>query len=304
VNLEESTVMSMKVNLLFLYTESPLHIGAGASIAVVDLPIQRERTTQHPVVPGSGLKGALRGQSTNGNDEKTAIFGPDPEEQKAHEHAGAITVGDAHVVLFPVRALSGVFAYVTCPLALARLARDLRLAGLTPNWKVPTVQKDQALVTARSEVTVNGKVVVEEFTLMAQPSGDADAIAAWLAGNGLPDGEEYDFWRKKVQSSLVILPDDDFRDFVLNSTEISTHVRLDPNTKTVASGALWTEEALPSDVLLCSLIIARRSRKDGNGMDAQAVSNWLRNALPARLQLGGNETTGQGLVVSRWVEGA
>ncbi|GAB4418560.1 MAG: type III-B CRISPR module RAMP protein Cmr4 [Anaerolineae bacterium] len=298
--------MNMKVNLLFLYTESPLHIGAGASIAAVDLPIQRERTTQHPVVPGSSLKGVLRSQSADGDDKerKTIVFGPDPEEQKAHEHAGAITVGDAHVVLFPVRALSGVFAYVTCPLALARLARDLRLVGLTPNWKVPTVQKDQALVTARSAVTVNGKVVLEEFTFMAQPSDDANAIAAWLAGNALPNGAEYDFWRQKVQSSLVILPDDDFRDFVLNSTEISTHVRLDPNTKTVAPRALWTEEALPSDVLLCSLIIARRSRRAGNDLDAKGVSDSLRAALPARLQLGGNETTGQGLVVSRWVEGA
>lgn len=302
MNLEESAVMSMKVNLLFLYTESPLHIGAGASIAAVDLPIQRERTTQHPIVPGSGLKGALRGQSTN--VDKDAIFGPDPEERKAHEHAGAVTVGDAHVVLFPVRALSGVFAYVTCPLALARLARDLQLAGLTPGWTVPAVPKDQALVTARSAVTVNGKVVLEEFAFTAQPSNDADAIAAWLAQNALPTGAEYRFWREKVQSSLVILPDDDFRDFVQNSTEISTHVRLDPNTKTVASGALWTEEALPSDVLLCSLIIARRSRKADTELDAKAVSDSLRAALPARLQLGGNETTGQGLVVSRWVEGA
>ncbi len=296
--------MSMKANLLFLYTESSLHIGAGASVSAVDLPIQRERTTQYPIVPGSGLKGVLRSQSTCDEAAKTIIFGPDPEERKAHEHAGAITVSDAHVVLFPVRALSGVFAYVTCRLALARLLRNLQLAGITPGWKVPADQKDHALVTTRSAVTVNGKAVLEEFAFQAQPSNDADAIAAWLANEALPTGQEYAFWRAKLQDSLVILPDTDFRDFVLNSTEISTHVRLDPNTKTVASGALWTEEALPSDVLLSGLIIVRRSRKEENDADAQTVGAWLRQALPTRLQLGGNETTGQGLVVARWVEGA
>lgn len=296
--------MSMKVNLLFLYAESALHVGTGASVSVVDLPIQRERITQHPIVPGSSLKGVLRSQSTDGDDKKTIIFGPAPEERKAHEHAGAITVGDAHVVLFPVRALSGVFAYVTCPLVLARLTRDLQHAGLAPGWSVPAVGENRALVTTRSAVTVNGKVVLEEFAFQAEASSDADAIAAWLAQHALPTSAEYAFWREKLQDSLVILPDTDFRDFALNSTEISTHVRLDPNTKTVASGALWTEEALPSDVLLSSLIIVRRSRKDENGADAQTINDWLRDALPTRLQLGGNETTGQGLVVLRWLEGA
>jgi len=298
--------MTMKTNLLFLYTESALHIGMGSSISAVDLPIQRERITGHPIVPGSGLKGALRSQANCDEDKKAIIFGPDPEENKAHEHAGAITVSDAHVVLFPVRALNGVFAYITCPLALARLSRNLQLAGVMPDWQIPEIKDVHALVNQQSKVTVNNNVVLEEFTFTATPpaGANADAIASWLAENALPDGPEYGFWRKKVQDSLVILPDNDFRDFVLNSTEISTHVRLDPNTKTVKSGALWTEEALPSDVLLSSLIIARRSRKEDDNTDAQTISNWLRDALPMRLQIGGNETTGQGLVVQRWVEGA
>lgn len=297
--------MSVKTNLLFLYTESALHVGTGASVSVVDLPIQRERITQYPIVPGSSLKGVLRSQSTAEDDAKTIIFGPAPEERKAHEHAGAIAVGDAHVILFPVRSLSGVFAYVTCPLVLARLMRDLQHGEYALAWKnVPALSENRALVTGNSKVTVNGKVVLEEFTFEAEGSSDVDGIADWLAEHALPTGEEYEFWRTKLRNSLVILPDTDFRDFVLNSTEISTHVRLDPNTKTVASGALWTEEALPSDVLLSSLIIVRRSRKDENGADAQTINDWLRQTLPTRLQIGGNETTGQGLVVLRWLEEA
>ncbi len=54
----------------------------------------------------------------------TAIFGP--ETDKASEHAGAISVGDAKILLFPVRSLKGVFAYVTCPLILERFVEDAK----------------------------------------------------------------------------------------------------------------------------------------------------------------------------------
>ncbi len=46
--------------LLFLYAVSPVHMGAGQAISVIDNPIQRERHTDHPLVAGSGLKGTLR----------------------------------------------------------------------------------------------------------------------------------------------------------------------------------------------------------------------------------------------------
>lgn len=29
--------------MLFVYTETPLHVGSGASISMIDLPIQREK---------------------------------------------------------------------------------------------------------------------------------------------------------------------------------------------------------------------------------------------------------------------
>jgi CRISPR-associated protein Cmr4 len=46
--------------MLFLYTETPLHAGSGTSLGIVDLPIQRERTTGYPMIQASGLKGCLR----------------------------------------------------------------------------------------------------------------------------------------------------------------------------------------------------------------------------------------------------
>src|SRR5439155_14129022 len=49
----------MKRHLLTLYTRTPLHVGSGTSVDVVDLPIMRERITSFPVIPASSLKGVL-----------------------------------------------------------------------------------------------------------------------------------------------------------------------------------------------------------------------------------------------------
>jgi CRISPR-associated protein Cmr4 len=45
---------------VFLYAVSPVHMGAGQAIGVIDNPIQRERHTNHPCFAGSGIKGAVR----------------------------------------------------------------------------------------------------------------------------------------------------------------------------------------------------------------------------------------------------
>ena len=45
---------------LFLYATSPVHMGAGQAFGLIDNPIARERHTEHPLFPGSGLKGAIR----------------------------------------------------------------------------------------------------------------------------------------------------------------------------------------------------------------------------------------------------
>ncbi len=278
--------------LLFMYTESSLHAGTGSSVSAVDLPIQRERATQFPLVQGSGVKGALRAQANLEKNTIYAIFGP--ESTKAQEFAGAISVGDARIVLFPVRALKGVFAYTTCPEALARLAR---LAADFP--AIPTPEPRSAIITKNSKVVASGRVVLEEFAFAPKQDAAADAIAAWLADNAFPSDDAYAYWRDKVRTSLVILPDDDFRDFTVSSTEITTHVRLDTAKKTVANSALWTRESLPSDTLLVSPIVVHKPR-NGDNVPANQVLADVQAGLGPRIQLGGDETTGQGMVALRW----
>ena len=102
--------MFEKALILGLYSVTPVHAGSGAELSVIDLPIQRERHTGFPVIWGQSLKGVLRrAYEKSENGVKTeVIFGPSTE--RAHDHAGAVSVGDAKILLFPVRSLKGVFA--------------------------------------------------------------------------------------------------------------------------------------------------------------------------------------------------
>lgn len=67
---------------------------------------------------------------------------------------------------------------------------------------------------------------------------------------------------------------------------ITAHNSLDKDTK--SSKALWYEEALPPDTVMYTLLAERR--KD-SGKLAELTDEIAANAY---LQLGGNETVGQG----------
>src|SRR5690625_6394647 len=91
---------------VFSYPVSPVHMGAGQAVDVIDNPIQRERHTRHPNLAGSGIKGAVRHswKALNGQEQHlTDILGPEPGSEVLH--AGAASFGDAQLVALPVRSL-------------------------------------------------------------------------------------------------------------------------------------------------------------------------------------------------------
>ena len=48
------------VSIAVMYAVTPCHAGSGSALGVVDLPIQRERHTNWPMIQASGVKGAFR----------------------------------------------------------------------------------------------------------------------------------------------------------------------------------------------------------------------------------------------------
>jgi CRISPR-associated protein Cmr4 len=298
---------------LFLYAVSPVHLGAGQAIGVIDNPIQRERHTGHPCFAGSGIKGAVRhGFEAIGGDPHLVerLLGPEPGNSNLH--AGAVSFGDAHLVVLPVRSLRGSYAYATCPQALSRTQRLLNLIGVPTSWPaLPTVAEGECLV-ANQTLLADDRLHLEafEYTAKEMKSEVVQKIAAELAGKSLPDGNGYAFFVGKLKSDLVVLSDTDFAYFAQNGTLVEPHVRIDSETGTASEGGLFFTENLPPESVLVAPVLASQTRtgkkkdeRDG-WEDAAGVMMKIRNVIDGKLlQIGGDATTGRGLVVAKFVEG-
>jgi len=281
----------------YITVRTPLHAGSGSDLGVVDLPIQRERHTGHPKIEGSSLKGAIRERfrrlkedSSNGIAKAhiDTLFGPDSTENDLH--AGVLGLTDARILLFPVKSLKGVFAWVTCPGVLRRWKDELESAGISVGWSVPaenTVCENTALAVAQEGEA--RKVVLEEYTFDVKPDPDATAVAEWLRDRALQN--------EQLPRRLAVLSDDAFRDFTEMSTEVITRTKIDPDTGTVAPGQLFTEEYLPAESVLYFLALYAPLQNGQNGVfDDEPPMDFFRANLSNTLQIGGNATTGKGLV--------
>lgn len=313
--------MFKRAGVLFFYTLTPLHPGSGASVAAVDLPIQRERHTNYPMIQASGVKGALRSLAKDLTDKERIkiVFGP--ETEAASEHGGALALTDARVLLFPVRSVKGVFAWITCPGVIARFNRDLKILKATNNSGLDpqpletaanvAPKPQEAYVPRDSAVVLDGKHVILEdfcFTVADEKREEIRNVAEWVAENALPGGLKH--WKEKLKKDLVLLSDDDFREFVEMSTEVITRVKLGEKG-TVETGP-WDEEHLPAETLLYSLALAtdpklrREDLQNKPIQDAQEVLNCLKNELVSKahvMQFGGDETVGKGLVKLHFFDG-
>jgi CRISPR-associated protein Cmr4 len=281
--------------LLFVHALTSLHPGSGTALGVVDLPVQRERHTDWPLIPGSSLKGILRDacERKNGKtDEFYAVFGPDTD--KAGEHAGALSLTDARILAFPVRSLRGVFAWVTCPAVLERLNRDLTLAGMAGLQGNPNVEKEKAACAGNDLLVDTDKLVLEEFEFTR--SEDAHSVANWIAEHATEDQPT----QARIRTHLAVLHEDDFTHFVRHATEVVARVGLDYARKTVKQGALFYQEFLPAETIFYSLAIAEDSRRKGLKeksveKNAKETLQYAKDNVPGFLQIGGNETIGKGL---------
>lgn len=277
----------MEYELLGLYAETSIHAGAGTSTGVIDLPIMREAHTGWPCVFGSAVKGALR---TRAEQVQSAfvgdIFGPD--SKSASDHAGALAVGDARLLLLPVRSLTSHFKWVTCPALIKRAADDARRMGKTvPAFGAMAIGQEQALQAGDS-----GALYLEEFQFSAVKT-DLASLISWLAGFVAGDAD----FAKRLEAQLVVVNDDLFAHLAQYATPVNPHIAIDNARKTVVGGALWYEETLPAETVMYVALAASSSRKRQGEVSAAQVLQQTMSLFPADapyLQLGGNETVGMG----------
>ncbi len=289
----------MESKLTFIHALSPLHAGTGQGVGVIDLPIAREKATNIPYLPGSSVKGSLRDEFNDDANLRDKIFGPEKVDGN-NGYAGAIQFTDQTLLCLPVRSLAGTFAYVTSPYILRRLKRDAESAKIdVADFKISTInQKFQCHISSdKLKLSSENMVVLEDLDLT--PTIDAD-LAKWFQDK-LFIGSD---WQAIFAARICVVHDDIFSFLLQTSTQIMARIKLDDNTKTTSDGALWYEEALPTESILFGLALAFPNDKTRKSDETKFTPKDIfdevekklkKNDLPKSLQFGGNATVGRGL---------
>ena len=307
--------MFKKSGLLTFYAESSLHMGAGTAVSYVDLPIQREKHTDFPIMQASGIKGVIREfAERQWKDDKTKveiIFGP----EQGDKFASCIVFTDAKILLFPVRSVSGIFAWVTSPFVLKRFKRDLESAGIefkdnNGEIKIPELSdEEKIIITADSilKVQSTNQVMLEEFVFGVEDSKSEEANIANKIKEFLPENSALQGLINELPKRFCIVADNVFKDFVKLGVEIQTRIKINQTTGTVKEGALFTEELVPSESVFYSLVFFNHPYNKINGLQNvdDVMNNTTQNLFSnfPLLQLGGDETLGRGLLRVKFTQG-
>lgn len=268
----------MKGCLMGMLAETPLHPGVGQQVGAVDLPVARDTIKGYPIIPASSIKGCLRDKVdkvARGPQRSEKLFGTPGE-------AGMITMTDARILLLPVRSLSGIFRWVTCPDVLERFARDCLMLGIRVRIPELSVGKVEAF-TPREEKTL----FLEELSFdTAVKRSEIEEVVSLVVPLVL-----HDTVKRRLKEQLVVVSNDIFAHFARYGLPVVARNYLD-DKKT--SKNLWYEELIPPDTLMYSVLFS----------ESVEALNDVRCFLEEEpyLQVGGNETIGRGWCALRFTE--
>ena len=210
--------------------------------------------------------------------------------------------------------MKGVFAWITCPKSLRQFSSDLKLSLGVSLSEFRDVENGKAVpLSSNDNLAFEGHYVLEEYTFeKSNPENHPiklgqDLLADWLADKLFEQGS---YWHTKAKTDILVLSDNDFKDFVNLSTEVITRTKINNETGTVAKGALFTEEYLPAESVLYSLVLAspefltekERKEEKKRPEKAEAMMDFFDQHLLEIVQLGGNATLGKGLLRTKFVK--
>lgn len=299
-------------NLLVLYRcETPLHIGSGNEMGVVDLPIQREKHTGFPKMEASGLKGGFRAYFERQNSEKVNdFFGSENESEDAK--AGGLIFTDGRLLLFPVRAGIDVFRWITCPYVLQRFSRELKRYGKNNEagyideilkgvdyeqlnkGTVYKITKEKMKQKKDKPITLGHFSFVTE-KLEIEQAKDFISIVERVCNKDV-------YLSQKIQKNIVLVSDELFSYFTEMNTQIDTRICIGDNG-VVKDGGLFTEESLPEESILYSFIDEWKTKeKKENDSEVENFCSEVTEKKLQWLQLGGDTTIGKGIVQIEFYE--
>lgn len=294
--------MYNKCHALFLSSLTPLHVGGGSEVSLIDLPIQREKHTSYPKIEASSLKGALRAAFDRWTDKKSdtdVLFGP----EKGDSHAALLAFTDMRILFFPVKSAKGTFAWITCPLVLKRFLQDMKLVKaldraclsmecfeIFENLKESMVSKKSAILLEDKQ---NGTFIfLDEYRINCLENEKLSSFLEKIV-NCLPENEVVSYM---FHNHAAVVSDELFQDFVSQSTEIITRIKINSETGTVKENALFTEEYVPTDSIFYGLAMETplTGEQSKGAQPLENLKNFLENV--EMIQLGGNSTLGKGIV--------
>lgn len=288
-----------KTRMYWLQAITPLHVGAGKGIGFIDMPIMREKVTTWPLVPGSSVKGVMRDHFTQKLGESDSLidvaFGQKGMDVSAN--AGSLVLTDAHIVCMPVRSLYGTFAYVTCPMALERLRRDLSSAGYKDLPTTPAPGEKDVCHTRDSALISGTTIFLEDLDLVAKT--DLDKTGEWaikLSEILFSDSTWQDIFKKR----FAVVSDNCFTFLAETGTDVAARVKIKEETKIVAKGALWYEESLPSEAILAGIAWCDRIYKNNGTTPEKILDTFCSKDRDLDIQIGGKANVGKGRVRCRF----
>ncbi len=241
---------------------------------------------------------------TRFNEAISLAFGP--EDAGSDGHAGALGFTDARILLFPVKSMKGVFAWITCPRVLKQFYKEIsEFCKIAGKITVTDYKSLENTVSNRDHLCIKDHLVLEEYAIeikndQKQKNDSTSTLAKELSILlGIDD----------LKNKLAILPDNVFTDFVQLSTEVISRIKIKNETGTTEN--LFQEEFLPAESVLYTLVLAspifQQEDKKGifkksNGKEEEnLVLNFFKAGLKPVIQVGGNATLGKGIVKTQFI---
>jgi len=273
------------LDLITVRTITPVHVGAGRTSGIVDLPIQRDEYG-YSCIYSSSLKGSLKTallqallRETNdyakAKNAVQVLLGPEPEEGEAFE--SSITILDAYLLAIPVRSLKGIYVYVTSPLLIKRFYERFELfktISQGDGQKTPEIEELANMLNKIAEQ----KLEPFETICIGIDGEECDKLRVKELEGKVVLAEEYFLDLKdktddkakilsilKLDKPLLIVSDENetAKNIVERSILRFTRVRLGRETKTVGGGP-WTEEYLPPKTILHTMILYKKPQLSGS----------------------------------------
>lgn len=307
-------------SIAIMYAVTPCHAGSGSALGVVDLPIQRERHTNWPMIQASGVKGAFRAnfdRFKNKISDKSqvkdferlseSVFGTD-KGGSGSGYAGSCSISDAKILAYPMRSNVSPFVWITCPSVLKRLSRDLEIGFCKNendkkydfkafNNKLGEIVKgfdesakaENYKAFSLGSFEIIGDVLLEDFEVKVSDEKITEL-----------DKMIKDYF--KDAERLLLVSDDVFNYGVTDCTQIMAQIKINSETGTTDTGSLRYQEELPSDTIMYIVVHWGASKNSAEEkLQADTIKKFItEEVIKSHIQIAGDETCGRGIFQLEW----